>query len=55
MKTAVENQFNKNIKILRMDWGKEFINMNFSAYLTQCGILHKKSAPYIYKQNGLAE
>ena len=34
MKTAAENQSSKKIKILRTDWGKEFINMDFSAYLT---------------------
>ena len=49
IKTAAENQSSKKIKILCTDWGKEFINMDFSAYLTQCGILHEKSAPYAHK------
>ena len=55
IKTATENQSSKKIKILHTDWDKEFINIDFNAYLTQCRILYEKSAPYTYKQNGLAE
>ena len=55
MKTAVENQSSKKIKILRIDWGKEFINSTFNIYLTKCGILYKRSTPYTYKQNSAAK
>ena len=40
MKTAAETQSGKKIKILRTDWGKEFINTEFNTFLTECGILH---------------
>ena len=55
MKTAAENASDKTIKILRTDWGKEFVNNAFDTYLTECGILHKHSAPYAHKQNGAVE
>ena len=55
MKIAAENQSNKKIRILRTDWGKEFINLDFKNYLTECGILHENSVPYAHEQNGLAE
>ena len=43
------------IKILRTDWGKEFINNAFDTYLNKYGILYEYSAPYIYKQNRAIE
>ena len=55
MKTAAETQSGKKIKILRTDWGKEFVNTEFNTFLTECGILHQHSAPYAHEQNGLAE
>ena len=55
MKTAAETQSGKKIKILRTDWGKEFINTEFNTFLTECGILHQHSAPYAHEQNSLAE
>ena len=32
-----------------MDWGKEFINLEFNAYLTECGIVYKYSTLYTYE------
>ena len=55
IKTAVENQSDKKIKILRTDQGKEFANTAFDTYLAECGILYEHSAPYAHKQNGAAE
>ena len=55
MKTAAENQSGKKIKILRTDWGREFVNAAFDALLTECGIVHEHSAPYAHEQNGAAE
>ena len=40
MKTAAETQSGKKIKILRTDWGKEFVNIEFDTFLTECGILY---------------
>ena len=55
MKTVAENQSSKKLKILCTDWGKEFVNIEFGAYLTECGIVHERSAPYAHEQNGAAE
>ena len=55
MKIVSENQTSQKIKILRTDWGKEFINLEFDAYLTECGIAHEHSAPYAHEQNGATE
>lgn len=54
-KNKVENQLNHKIKIIRTDNGKEYCNLNFEKYLTNCGITHQTSAPYSPQQNGLAE
>ena len=55
IKTVAENQSGKKIKILRTDWGREFVNAAFDALLTECGIVHEYSAPYAHEQNGAAE
>ena len=55
MKIVVENQSGKKIKILRTDWGQEFVNTAFNALLTKYSIVHKHSAPYAHEQNGAAE
>ena len=55
MKITSKNQTSQKIKILRTDWGKEFINLEFNAYLIKCGIAYKYSTPYAYEQNGAAE
>ena len=55
MKTAAENQSGKKIKILRTDWGREFVNAAFNTLLTEYGIVHEHSAPYAHEQNGAAE
>ena len=55
IKTVVENQSGKKIKILRTDWGREFVNAAFDALLTKYSIVHEHSAPYAHEQNGAAE
>lgn len=54
-KNFVENQLNKNIKILRTDNGTEFVNNNFSKLCESAGILHQKTCVYTPQQNGLSE
>ena len=51
----VQTQFKKAIKILRSDYGGEYISHDFSTFLSDKGILHKKSCPHTPQQNGFAE
>ena len=51
----VHTQFKKDIKILRSDSGGEHMSHEFSALLSDKGILHKKSCPHTLQQNGIAE
>ena len=54
-KTEVENQLNKNIKILKSDWGKEYESNDFSEVCAKFGIIHQPTAPYTPQQNGIVE
>lgn len=50
-----ENQLNKNIRILRSDNGKEFVNSRVKELLIRHGIEHQTSVAYYPQQNGRAE
>lgn len=50
-----ERQSGKKLKHLRIDFGKEFANQAFEAYIAKEGIKWELSAPYISEQNGKAE
>ncbi|PKU70162.1 Retrovirus-related Pol polyprotein from transposon TNT 1-94 [Dendrobium catenatum] len=54
-KTQVEKQTNYQIKCLRSDGGKEYLNSTFANFLNQHGIQHQTSCPYTPEQNGSAE
>jgi len=54
-KVKVENQLNKNIKILKSDWGEEYESNEFIELCTNFGIVHQTTAPYTPKQNRIAE
>ncbi|PKU63435.1 Retrovirus-related Pol polyprotein from transposon TNT 1-94 [Dendrobium catenatum] len=54
-KTQVEKQTNFQIKCLRSDGGKEYLNSTFANFLNQHGIQHQTSCPYTPEQNGSAE
>lgn len=54
-KSKVENELERNIKIVRSDNGKEYCNQTFESFLSKNGIEHQTSAPYSPQQNGLAE
>ena len=51
----VQTQFKKGIKVLRYDSGGEYMSHDFSAFLSDKGILHQKSCPHTPQQNGIAE
>lgn len=54
-KTLAENQFSHHIKKLQSDGGGEYTSAQFQSFLSQHGILHRKSCPHTSQQNGLAE
>jgi hypothetical protein len=51
----VANQFNARIQIIRTDNGKEYVNNDFGAYLSEHGIIHQTTCPNTPPQNGVAE
>ena len=54
-KAEVENQLNKNIKILKFDRGREYESNDFSELCAKFGIIHQTTASYTPQQNGIAE
>jgi hypothetical protein len=54
-KALVENQTEKEIKVLRIDNGGEFCGNEFEEFCKKCGIARKKTTPYTPQQNGVAE
>jgi hypothetical protein len=54
-KALVENQTEKQIKVLRTDNGREFCENEFEEFFKKCGISRQKTTPYTPQQNGVAE
>ena len=54
-KELVENQSGHNIKVLRTDNGKEYVNKNLQHLCEECGIQMQHSTSYTPQQNGVAE
>ena len=54
-KVEVENQLNKNIKILKFDRGGEYELNEFSELCAKFGVIHQTITPYTPQQNGIAE
>jgi len=54
-KAEVENQLNKNIKILKSDRDGEYESNDFSELYAKFGIIYQTTATYIPQQNGIAE
>lgn len=48
----VDRQTGVQIKTIRTDKGKGFVNSEFSSYLKSCGIQHQTTVPYRPQQNG---
>lgn len=53
-KANIERQTGHEIKVLRSDNGREYINREFQQHLNSCGIIHETSVPYSPAQNGVA-
>ena len=51
----LRNKFERRIKTLRTDNGKEYVNERLTSYLKKQGITHERTAPYTPEQNGKAE
>ena len=51
----VKNQFNKSIKRLRSDNGTEFVNLEFSKFLKDNGVVHELTCVNTPQQNGVAK
>ena len=54
-KILVETQLCCKIKQLQSDGGGEYTSLRFQQLLSQHGIIHRKSCPHTFQQNGLAE
>ncbi|RDX87108.1 hypothetical protein CR513_31458, partial [Mucuna pruriens] len=51
----VKNQFDKSIKRLRLDNGTEFVNLEFSKFLKDNGVVHELTCVNTPQQTGIAE
>lgn len=49
------NQFEKKIKILRIDNGTEYESNEFQDYCREAGVKRETTSPYTPEQNGVAE
>jgi hypothetical protein len=54
-KALVENQIEKQIKVLRIDNGRDFCGNEFEEFYKKCGIARQRTTPYTPQQNGVAE
>ena len=54
-KDLVENACGNNIKVLRNENGKEYVNKSLQHPFEECGIQMKHSMPYTPDQNGVVE
>jgi hypothetical protein len=54
-KAAAELETGRRIKTLRTDNGREYVNANFTEFLSECGIKHQLTIVYTPEQNGVAE
>jgi len=48
----IKNKFGYNIKVIRADNGREYVNQHFKNYLSKLGIIMENTAPYTPQQNG---
>lgn len=54
-KNEVENQLDKKIKALRTDRGGEYLSIEFSTFLKECGIVPQLTPPGTPQWNGVSE
>jgi transposase InsO family protein len=55
LKAAAELETGRRIKTLRTDNGREYVNANFTKFLSECGIKDQLTIVYTPEQNGVAE
>ena len=53
--SLVKTQFNNQVQLIRIDNGTEYVNKEFSAFLSANGIMHQTTCPDTPPQNGVAE
>ena len=53
--SLVEKQTGRQIKVIRSDNGKEFVNSKFQQYCSEKGIIHQTTVVYSAQQNGVLE
>ena len=51
----MDNQIGKSINILRSDWGKEYLSMEFGDYLKACDIISQLTPPTTPQLNRISE
>jgi transposase InsO family protein len=51
----MENQTDKNIKVLIIDNGGELCGKDFEQFCKQCGIARQNTTPYTPQKNGVVE
>jgi hypothetical protein len=51
----VQNQLGKTIKFLRFDHGGEYLSLEFSNHLKQCGIVLQLTPPGMPQWNGVSK
>jgi hypothetical protein len=51
----VQNQLGKKIKFMRFDCGGEYLSLEFSDHLKQCGIIPQLTPPRMPQWNGMSE
>ena len=51
----IETQFNRTVKVFRLDNAQEYNDKSFLYFLDSHGTLPQRSCPYTFQQNGRAE
>jgi transposase InsO family protein len=54
-KAAAKLETGRRIETLRTDNVREYVNANFTKFLSECGIKHQLTVDYTPEQNGVAE
>ena len=51
----VENQFDRKIKRIRSDRGREYESSTFNSFVQSLGVIHETTTPYSLASNGVTE
>jgi hypothetical protein len=55
LQNEAQNQLGKTIKFLRFDHGGEYLSLQFSDHLKQCGTIPQLTPPGMPQWNGVSE